>query len=324
MARGKSHVVAWYGLVVHSAAGADGDLSTMMWRPAWAQELLLTMEAIAEAFTSLTTTEAGRQAVSIGSPAGRLMRWERPITWTAVGRSASPLKGASRPLIDGRFLQITSLTRGRARFQYAQPKVVRPIGSTFENEETPINRITIPSVRMHFDRTIIEQPIITTYSSSTTEVVATANLTILIGDRSYLLEAAQHLAGGAANPLRAAEFKAARCVELTWVGTDQQGILNALILVDDQVSPLEIGTCLLRPLGRAFGVRGEFKDGDYWRSLRRSDGQSHDVGPLRYGCHKHAFRIGPSFRHDRRGSLAGRSPSRAEIFSGPVSSVAQP
>jgi hypothetical protein len=238
-------------------------LSTMMWRPAWSQDSLLTMEAIAEAFTTLTTTESGRQAVFIGSPPGRLMRWERPITWTALGRSASPLKGVSRPLLDGRFLQITSLTRGRARFQYAEPKVMRPVGSTFENEETPINKVATPNVRMHFDRAINEQPIVTTYSSSTTEVVATANLTILIGDRSYLLEAAQPLVGGAANPLRAAEFKASRCVELTWVGTDRQGILNALILVDDQVSPLEIGTCLLRPLGRALGVRGEIKDGDY-------------------------------------------------------------
>ena len=77
---------------------------------------------------------------------------------------ASPLKGVSRPLLDGRFLQITSLTRGRARFQYAQPKVVRPVGSTFENEETPINKISTPNIRMHFDRAINEQPIVTTYS----------------------------------------------------------------------------------------------------------------------------------------------------------------
>jgi hypothetical protein len=237
-------------------------LSTMMWRPAWSQDSRPTMEAIAEAFASLTTTESGRQAVSIGSPPGRLMRWERPITWTALGRSASPLGSVTTQLLNGQFLQIMMATRGQARFQYAQPKVMRPIGSTFETEEILINRIS-PNVHMHFDRTIDEQPIVTTYSSSTTEVVATGNLTILIGERGYLLEAARRLVGEAANPVRAAEFKASRCVELTWAGTDRQGILNALILADDQVSLLEIRTCLLRPLGRALGVRGDIKDRPY-------------------------------------------------------------
>ena len=228
-------------------------LSTTMWRPAWSQDSLPTMEAIVEAFAH-TTTESGRQAVFIGSPPGRLMRWERPITWTALGRLASPLKGVSKPLPDLQFLQMTSSTRGRARFHYVQPKVVLPVGAAFENEETPIDRLSTPNIRMHFDRAIDEQPIVTTYLSPTTELVATANLTILIGDRRYLLEAAQHLVGGVANPLQAAEFKASRCVELTWVGADRQGILNALILVDDQVSPFEVGTCFLRPLARAFGA----------------------------------------------------------------------
>jgi hypothetical protein len=138
-----------------------------------------------------------------------------------------------------------------SQFLYVEPKVVRPVGATLDADEISMTRASPTELQVSFDG----QQIVITYTNATMEVVAAANVVVLVGERSFLLQAARSLPGVALpSP---AVFKAERCIEVTWLGTAALGIVGALILVDDQIPALEALNCFDRPLGRVLGVRGE-------------------------------------------------------------------
>ena len=214
------------------------------WSSGTAQGPPNTIDVLAEAFTDLTTSELGRSAP------GRLMRWERPATWTTLGRFPSVVGGGSRQILNVKLMQILQ-AKSISQFLYVEPKVVRPVGATLDADEISMTRASSTDLQVSFDG----QQIVTTYANATMEVVAAANVVVLVGERSFLLQAARSLPGVAVpSP---AVFKAERCIEVTWVGTAAQGIVGALILVDDQIPALEVLNCFDRPLGRVLGVRGE-------------------------------------------------------------------
>ena len=103
------------------------------WSPGTAQGPPNTIEVLAEAFTDLTTSEPGR------SEPGRLMRWERPATWTTLGRFSSVFRGGSRQILNVKLMQVLQ-AKSISQFLYVEPKVVRPVGVALDADEIAMTR----------------------------------------------------------------------------------------------------------------------------------------------------------------------------------------
>lgn len=215
------------------------------------------MRPIVEAFVQLTLT--AEYATKDYAGGFSLTRWEKPISWTIIGR----LPPSLRKQVDVIFKEAGSLTDGQIVARYSPPVALRGRSHQAQAGEVDLVDAGGIHVQLYFSSTTLERPVVTTYLSNEITVVAAGNVVILYGARPYLRKLANALPGQSASIGADISSGRADCIAATWTTPRSDNIAHAVVLIADDLSPAILSRCLWEEIGQTLGIRNDLDDADY-------------------------------------------------------------